>query len=77
MSSESAQVRQLRSVARAARGGDERALLVALRDRVADAIDSPRCSGRDLVPLVRLLSLIRRDLKACDLAAGKSATAAG
>ncbi|MEZ0053711.1 hypothetical protein ABIA30_004744 [Mycobacterium sp. MAA66] len=66
MADEPDNVKPIRSVAKAAESGDERELLLALRDRVALAINSPKCSARDLAPLTRRLQEISKDLRALD-----------
>ena len=45
--------RAQRTVGQAAASGDRRALLVALRRRIAKAIDDPNTSARDLAALIR------------------------
>jgi hypothetical protein len=54
------------SVATAASSGDERALLVALRDRIAGAI-SDGCAARDLASLSRRLLEVSRELADLDV----------
>lgn len=60
------------SVAVAASSGDERALLVALRDSIAEAIDEG-APARDLAALSRRLMEITRELKALDVAEEEAA----
>lgn len=55
-------VRPIRSVLDAATSGDERELLLALRDRVASAVNDSKTSARDLAPLTRRLQEINKDL---------------
>ena len=50
------------TVAEAAKSGDHRALLVAMRDRVALAVQDPKCPPRDLAALTRRLNEIAKDL---------------
>ena len=54
-------IRKTQSVAAAAASGDERALLVALRETLAQAI-TDGCHARDLAPLTRRLREISREL---------------
>lgn len=44
----------------------ERELLEALRDGIADQLDSPDCSARDYAALSRRLMEVARELKALD-----------
>lgn len=43
------------AIAAAAAAGDPRKIQIALRDRLADAIDNPKTSARDLAALTRRL----------------------
>ena len=61
------------TVAEAASSGDHRALLVAMRDRVAVAVQNPECPPRDLAALTRRLADIAKEIKALDLAAKQEA----
>lgn len=54
------------SVVSAASSGDHRALLVAMRDRIADTVDDSDCAARDLAALTKRLSDIARDIEAID-----------
>ncbi len=56
------------TVAEAARSDDHRALLVAMRDRIALAVADPECPPRDLAALTRRLQEIAREIRALDLA---------
>lgn len=56
------------SVREAADSGDQRALLVALRSRIASDIDNPRTPARDLAALSRKLLEIARELASIDAA---------
>lgn len=58
------------NVSEAARSGSERDLLVAMRDRIADAITDPDCPRRELASLTLRLSNITRELAVLDSAAG-------
>ena len=61
------------TVADAASSGDHRALLVAMRDRVARAVSDPECPPRDLAALTRRLADIAKEIKALDAAAKQEA----
>ncbi len=54
------------SVAAAAETGDHRALLVAMRDRIARTVSDPKCPPRDLAALTRRLQDIARELDQID-----------
>lgn len=57
------------SVAQAAASGDHRALLVAMRERIAQAVSNPDCPPRDLAALTRRLQDIAKEIEAIDLRA--------
>ena len=57
------------SVAQAAATGDHRALLVAMRERIAQAVSNPECPPRDLAALTRRLQDIAKEIEAIDLRA--------
>ena len=61
------------ALAEAAKSGDHRALLVAMRDRIATAVQNPECPPRDLAALTRRLNEIAKDIRAMDLAAQQEA----
>lgn len=61
------------SVSEAAKSGDHRALLVAMRDRVALAVQDSECPPRDLAALTRRLNEIAKDIRALDAAAQQEA----
>lgn len=63
------------SVADAARTGDRRLLLAAMRDRIAEAI-TDGCAPRDLAALTKRLGDIDRELRALDDAAREEERAA-
>lgn len=65
------------TVAQAAESGDRRALLVAMRDRIARTVADPECPPRDLAALTRRLTEISKDLEAIDLAEAQEAQRAG
>ena len=54
------------SVAQAAESGTERELLVAMRSRIATAVDNPETAARDLASLTKRLNEVVRDIKAID-----------
>lgn len=54
------------SVAEAAKSGSRRALLVAIRDRIAEAITNPSCAPRDLASLTKRLQDIVNEIEAID-----------
>jgi len=54
------------SVTQAASSGDARALLVAMRDRVARAVESEETPARDLASLTKRLMDITRDIQSMD-----------
>ena len=55
------------SVAQAADSGDHRALLVAMRERIARAVADPDCPPRDLASLTRRLQDIAKEIESIDL----------
>jgi len=54
------------SISQAAKGADRRALLVALRDRVAATVESSKTLPRDLGTLSRRLLEIVKEIEAID-----------
>ena len=54
------------TVAQAAESGTRRALLVAMRDRIAKAVADSGCPPRDLAALTRRLQDIAREIAALD-----------
>lgn len=54
------------SVSSAAASGDHRQLLIAMRDRLAEAVSDPDCHPKDLAPLVNRLAAIAKDLAQMD-----------
>lgn len=66
-SGESAPVRKKMSVTAAADAGDRRDLLVAMRERVATAVEDPNTAARDLAALTRRLMEIAKDIEAIDV----------
>ena len=63
----------LNVVADAAQSGDHRALLVAMRDRIAVEVGSSKCPPRDLASLTKRLSDIAKEIEAIDLRAKEEA----
>lgn len=62
------------SVAEAAATGNHRALLVAMRERVARTVSDPDCPPRDLAALTRRLQDIAKEIETIDLRASEGAT---
>lgn len=65
------------TVSQAAASGDQRALLEAMRDRIAKTVEDPRCPPRDLAALTRRLQDIARELKALEVAEEQEAANGG
>lgn len=57
------------TVSQAAATGDHRALLVAMRERIAKTVSDPDCPPRDLASLTRRLQDIAKEIEAIDLRA--------
>jgi hypothetical protein len=57
-----------KTVSRAASEGSRRELLVAMRSRVATAVEDPNTPARDLAALTRRLMEIAKDIEAIDAA---------
>lgn len=55
------------SVSEAAAKGDHRALLMAMRERIAKAVSADSCPPRDLASLTRRLQDISKEIEAIDL----------
>jgi hypothetical protein len=60
-----------KTVSQAAAGDDVRELLVAMRARLALAVENPNTPPRDLAALTRRLHEVVRDIAAIDAAAGE------
>ena len=60
-------------VAEAAASGDQRQLLVAMRERISRTVDDPNCPPRDLAALTRRLDDIAEKIAAMDLRAKQEA----
>ncbi len=61
------------TVAQAAATGSHRALLVAMRERIAKTVSDPDCPPRDLAALTRRLQDIAKEIEAIDLRAKEEA----
>lgn len=57
------------SVSEAAASGDHRALLVAMRERIAQTVSNPDCPPRDLAALTRRLQDVAKEIESIDLRA--------
>lgn len=55
-----------KTVTQAADAGDTRALLVAMRTRIAKAVEDPNTPARDLAALTKRLVEVVRDIEAID-----------
>jgi hypothetical protein len=60
------------TIEEAAKTGNRRELLVAMRDRIAETISAPTCPPRDLAALTRRLQDIAREIELLDAADDKS-----
>lgn len=56
------------TVSEAASSGDHKALLIAMRDRIALTVQDPECPPRDLAALSRRLADIAKEIKGIELA---------
>ncbi len=65
------------TVSEAAAAGSHRELLVAMRERVATAVQDPNCPPRDLAALTRRLQEIAREIEAIDARAAEEAAESG
>lgn len=64
-----------KTVTQAAAGGSARELLVAMRDRIAVAVEDPTTPARDLAALTKRLSDVALSIAAIDAANEQEATA--
>jgi ribosome-binding protein aMBF1 (putative translation factor) len=55
-----------KTVSQAAEAGTTRELLVAMRDRIAKAVENPNTAARDLAALTKRLVEVVRDIEAID-----------
>lgn len=63
---EKAQKSTPKTVAQAAKSENPRELLVAMRDRIAEAVSQSNCAARDLAALTKRLQDIAHDIDAID-----------
>lgn len=63
----------VKSVAEAAESGTTRELLVAMRTRIAKAVENPNTPARDLAALTKRLVEVVRDIEAIDARAEQEA----
>lgn len=54
------------NVSEAARSGSERDLLIAMRDRIAEAVSDPECPKRELASLTKRLSDIAKEIRSLE-----------
>jgi len=66
-----------RSVAQAAKSGNQRELLVSMRDRIAETVSKPDCPPRELASLTKRLQDIVRDIAALDAVESENASNGG
>lgn len=66
-----------KSVTKAADSGTSRELLVAMKARVAEAVENPNTPGRDLASLTKRLMEIVREIEAIDARAAEEARESG
>ena len=66
-----------KTITQAADTGTQRELLVALRARLARAVEDPNCPARDLAALTRRLQEVVRDIEAIDVAAEQESAESG
>ena len=66
-----------KSVTEAADGGTTRELLVAMRARIAKAVEDPNTPARDLAALTKRLVEVVRDIEAIDAREEQEATQRG
>lgn len=62
------------SVSQAAKSGSHRALLVSMRDRIADAVAADACPPRDLASLTKRLQDIAKEIESIDARAADDAS---
>ena len=72
-SGETAASRRRKSVSEAAESGSHRELLVAMRERIAKAVQDPACPPRDLAALTRRLQEIAKEIESLDARAAQEA----
>lgn len=62
-----------KTVTQASSGGSQRELLVAMKARVAEAVENPNTPARDLAALTKRLLEIAREIEAIDARAAEEA----
>ena len=62
-----------KTVTQAAASGSSRDLLVAMRDRIAVAVENPNTPARDLAALTKRLTEVMREISAIDAAKDQEA----
>lgn len=66
-----------KSITEAASAGTHRELLVAMRDRIAKAVEDPKCPPRDLASLSRRLHELSKDIEQHDVIESEEVAAGG
>lgn len=66
-----------KTVTQAAASGDTRELLLAMRERIAKAVEDPNTPARDLAALTKRLIEVVRDIEAIDARANEETEADG
>ena len=66
-----------KSITQAASDGTHRELLVAMRDRIAKAVEDPSCPPRDLASLSRRLHELSKDIEQHDAIEAEEVAAGG
>ena len=66
-----------KTVTEAAKGGSQRELLAAMRDRIAVAVEHPNTPARDLASLTKRLADVAREIEAIDAREEQEATQRG
>ena len=74
---EKAHARKPKTVTEAAEKGSTRELLVAMRARIAKAVEDPNTPARDLAALTKRLMEVARDIEAIDARDDQDAAEAG
>lgn len=66
-----------KTITEAASHGTHRELLVAMRDRIAKAVEDPNCPPRDLASLSRRLHELSKDIEQYDAVEAQEVAAGG
>lgn len=66
-----------KTITEAASSGTHRELLVAMRDRIATAVEDPKCPPRDLASLSRRLHELSKDIEQHDAIEAEEVAAGG